>query len=764
MALSPLQNAGRLLAAALLLTTAMSLSVPGVRRTLAFRGLEERPAPDWSLTAAETDGSGPAVPASSDSDQTPSPPGHALPLPSELVADGPATGQLDVQPVKNRGLSSGPGGTDRPRRRGYEELPPPPESDASESRALRPTPVSDHSHSLDAPPDRIESAPPTPSEASPFPISGVLRELVAELSLLRQDLQGLASEARQSSERSPSAVNTADRDEWQRLESLHADVRRIAERQIDLEQVLRSQTARHASQGEEQRRWLAEAAGGVAAPGDLPAARSSGTIEFTPVPERSDRWTARFLRAEPADVVRELSALGRWNLVVSPEVSGVVTLTLSDASAEEILHGVAAALDCVVMDDGALRLLLPRSRASDYRIARERSVAKFIQPRWIEAADLLGCIQPLLTPGLGSVALTAAAAPEGAAGTPSLHQTALLVVDFPEVVEQVEALVADIDTPPEQLELEVVLTTVRSLSRTEESLVAALRARGLCQPASTGGDCAAPWEGCACYRGSPEDLLSCLRELTDVHVEATPTLRVLNRQQAHLEIGSQIGYRKRSPVLHRLTPAAEEIDFLPSVTALTVRAAIQGNETVRLQVHPRVTHARFDPLTHLPRQETAEIETDVVVPWGETIILGGLVRRQSEQALSAAPIAPWWRRLGRRADASLGDAETTEVLILLTPRRATPNEPATELARLSPPPRLPPAEIERNPSGLSAAGRPSQGRSQAWSLPPQQTPPTSSASRTVLAQDASTRPDNTLAGPALSLPERSVWIPPPPSR
>jgi hypothetical protein len=598
----------------------------------------------------------------------------------------------------------------------------------------------------------------------------VLRDLVAELALLRQDLQGLSSEARRSADRSPSARTTADQEERQRLESLHADVRRIAERQIDLEQVLRTQAEwRAASSGEPQRRWLAEASAAVGGPSDPHPARTSGTIEFTPLPDRADRWTARFLQADPAEVVRELSALGRWNLVVSPEVTGVVTLTLSDASAEEILHAVAAALDCVVIEERGLRLVLPRRRATDYRMAHERSVAKFIQPRWIEAADLLACIQPLLTHELGSVTLMPGTPPQGAAGFPSADRTALLVVDFPEVVEQVEALVADLDVPPEQLEIEAVVTTVRSRSCTGESLVAALRARGLCQTATAGGDCAAPAEGCAAYRGSPQELLACLRQLTDVHVEATPTLRVLNRQQAHVEIGSQVGYRTRSQFFRRLALASEEIDFLPSVTALTVRAAIQGEDMVRLQVHPRVTQVRFDPVTHLPRQEMVELQTDVVVPLGETIVLGGLMRREGEHALAPPQTAPWWRRLGSRSAASTADDETVEVVILLTPRRATLRQPTPAPAGLSGPPGPSgPAGPSASgvaqilPNGISVAGPPAPGRSQAWSSP---SPPVlaSSSSRPDFGEAANS-PESGLGGPTLAPPPRSAWIPPPPSR
>lgn len=756
MALRPLQNAGRLLAAALLLTTAMSLSVPGVRRTLALRGLGENSSSAWSLTSEGGDGADRTWHSPSLSEQTDSPPPVAAPFPAELVADGPATGRLEVQTVKNRGSASSPGGTDRPRRRGYEELPPPPESEPSPPPPLPLVRVSDRTASAEESADRGAPLPTPPTDIAP-PVGGVLRDLVAELSLLRQDLQGLTSEARRSPDRSPSARNTADQEERQRLESLHADVRRIAERQIDLEQVLRTQAEwRAASAGEPQRRWLAEASGAVGGPTDPRSARTSGTIEFTPLPDRADRWTARFLQADPAEVVRELSALGRWNLVVSPEVAGVVTLTLSDASAEEILQAAAAALDCVVVEERGLRLLLPRRRATDYRMAQERSVAKFLQPRWIEAADLLACIQPLLTPELGSVALTAGPPLQEAAGFPAADRTALLVVDFPEVVEQVEALVADLDVPPEQLEIEAVVTTVRSRSRTGESLAAALRAQGLCQTALAGGDCAAPAAGCAAYRGSPQELLACLRRLTDVHVEATPTLRVLNRQQAHVEIGSQVGYRTRSQFFRRLTLASEEIDFLPSVTALTVRAAMQGEEMVRLQVHPRVTQVRFDPVTHLPRQETAELQTDVVVPLGETIVLGGLMRREGEHALAPPQTAPWWRRLGSRATASTTDDETVEVVILLTPRRATLREPTPAPAGPSA------AGVAQNPSGIPAAVSPAPGRSREWSSPP--LPALASSSSRPDIGEAAASPESGLGGPTLAPPPRSAWIPPPPSR
>ena len=117
------------------------------------------------------------------------------------------------------------------------------------------------------------------------------------------------------------------------------------------------------------------------------------------------------------------------------------------------------------------------SRASDQqienemrRIAAERTVARLITPKHLSAVEILPLVQPLLTPDLGAAAISGPIDPDSSSG-PSAHRPALLVVDFPEVLTHVEAMLQELDQPPPQFEIEAVITTSDACTVTDTGLV-----------------------------------------------------------------------------------------------------------------------------------------------------------------------------------------------------------------------------------------------------------------------------------------------------
>ncbi|MCA9056626.1 MAG: hypothetical protein KDA75_22515, partial [Planctomycetaceae bacterium] len=414
-----------------------------------------------------------------------------------------------------------------------------------------------------------------PPELPPLPVDS----LVHELTLLRQDLQhfGQATQGHSAVQAEVQSLRSeiAALAEQRRIDALHSDVQRIAQRQEDL-----------AGQLEEQRRPEPVPAPVVveATPSADDDPSETPAIEIV-AGETPDHWRVHLLEAEPAIVVRRLSELTGGNLVLSSQSSGPVSLSLADATPDEFLQAFVAALDCSLVDDGGVRLIVPAAQAAARRMATAQTVARLLRPAHMSAADLLPLMTPMLTPGLGEVAIT----PSGGDSTEDPRRAqgdALLVVDFPEVVAQVEAMLAEIDLPPEQFVIDAVITAVVWNQRTQGSVVSEL-----CRD----GTCAAPLRRdrhsgrqrspqVAQFRGRPQALLDHLQDLGDVHIEATPSLQVLNRQLAEIEVGANIAYRESISFGRRMRLVEEEIDFLPSRTELSVRPYLQGGDTVRLQV------------------------------------------------------------------------------------------------------------------------------------------------------------------------------------
>ena len=648
MAYRPLQIACGVLFAALSLTAAMSIGVNDAPVLAVAATATDHPSTKSAVAAAPTDEASRVDPTAATVASRPFPEENL----TTVLADGPRSGVGGLVPVSISGGDHSSLPLPRPGHRGYEELPPPPANDVAETwptEAVVRVPV---------------AAPAAPAAASADAAHLPVETLVSELSLLRHDLREFGEAAHGHSavqaEMQTLRSEIAALAERQRLEAIQSDVERIAERQEDLE-----------TQLEERQSPLP-----VPEPVDAPSEEDEPTQIEIMAEGSSGRWSVHVVEAAPAVAVRRLAQQFGWNLVLSSTVDAPVSLSLNSAEPEEALEALASALDCSVVQDGALRVIVPVEQAAARRMATEQTVAKLLRPAHITAIDVLPLVRPLLTPGLGEAAITSAG--EESEEDPRRAQTdALLVVDFPNVLAQVEAMLEEIDQPPRQFVIEAVITTVTWNERTAHGVVAAL---------TRDGTCAAPAKRdrrnrrdrtaqVAQFPGRPNQLLSQLHQLADTNIEATPTLQVLNRQLAEIEVGANVAYRESIAFGRRMRLMEEEIDFLPTRTQLRVRPYLQGCDAVRLQVNPRVTYVHADPLTHLPREEIAELATDVTIPLGCTAVIGGLTRTDSEDRPATSSLQRWFGRRSRGPDnTTLTETATTELVVMLTPRLLCENQ------------------------------------------------------------------------------------------
>lgn len=652
MAHRPLHTAGCVLGVALSLTAALGLTGSSLRGTggaLAISrdatpALESRTALSESAPARvqplvintadgehHTDDLNPPVLHASNPDA-------AQPAPWEVLADGPESRFSSARPVTMRGSRYSTAREQTAHR--YEELPAP-------ADAALPVPVM--------------SAAASPAVTTDLPLSN----LISELTLLRQDLRELLP-ANRLSPPSP-APPTLD---LQPLHDLRADMRAISEQQRSLEEDLRQFAAAVATP---------PMPAGQAMTDTAPADVDTGEIQLEPATGEPALWSARMHNADPAAVLQQLGAAFHWNLVLGPEVQGRVTLSLERTTPDRLLSAVARALDCTVVEEGGVSLLIPRDRAAARRIAAERTVARLITPKHLSAVEILPLVQPLLTPDLGAAAISGPIGSDSSSG-PSAHRPALLVVDFPEVLTHVEAMLQELDQPPPQFEIEAVITTVRHNERTRFGAMRELQNQGLCECTEIACDGESGGAAlCGRTRCEAPQAVAWLERFADTQVEATPTLRVLNQQCAQLEVGSQVitrddrGWTRWWP-LH----AAPDSPF-PTSTSLAVRAALQPDGQVRLQVRPRITHRVTDPRTRTARQELTELTTDVTIPLGSTAVIGGLTRHDHAHDQHAAPRHGLLGRLRSRNGREVCEDHCTEVVIFLTPRLVQAETSAPEL-------------------------------------------------------------------------------------
>ncbi len=298
----------------------------------------------------------------------------------------------------------------------------------------------------------------------------------------------------------------------------------------------------------------------------------------------------------------------------------------------------------------------------------KRMTAKLIRPEFLSADSILALIQAMLTPGQGRASTMPGSGPEGEARS---QPDALLVVDFPEVLEQIEALVAELDVRGPEFEIEVVVTTLHNQSGSCFRAIDTLRQHHRCRSACTETMDETGCLDCLQFEGTASEVLELLQPLGTVQIESLPKIRVLNRQVGEIELQEEIAYRSQSLWGKSRKLSGETLDFLPSVTRLAVRPELQGSDMIRLRVEPEHSHLFLDPATHLPRLSRAGIKTDVMIPLGGTLVIGGLTHHGHGQHWPAGTRQEkpsWWHRLRKRRARAIDLTEDVEVIVLVTPR------------------------------------------------------------------------------------------------
>jgi len=75
----------------------------------------------------------------------------------------------------------------------------------------------------------------------------------------------------------------------------------------------------------------------------------------------------------------------------------------------------------------------------------------------------------------------------------------------------------------------------------------------------------------------------------------------------------------------------------------------------------------IDPLTGIPSQATTEVTTRMIVPDGQTIFVGGLIKNRIDESKSGIPIISRVPGVGKLFSNSKLTTTNTETIVLITP-------------------------------------------------------------------------------------------------
>jgi len=155
-------------------------------------------------------------------------------------------------------------------------------------------------------------------------------------------------------------------------------------------------------------------------------------------------------------------------------------------------------------------------------------------------------------------------------------------------------------------------------------------------------------------------------------VLARPTVTVLNRQKAQVNIGAKVGYLSTTQTQ---TSTTQEVQYIDTGIKLTFRAFISPDGMVRMELAPSIINAEYKTVqsvtgtgtgpVQIPNQTNQELRTNVRVRSGQTIVWGGLFREDTSTTNRQIPF------LGDMVPGAFsGQGDVTkrqEVIFLVTP-------------------------------------------------------------------------------------------------
>lgn len=404
-----------------------------------------------------------------------------------------------------------------------------------------------------------------------------------------------------------------------------------------------------------------------------------------------------FKDADIRDVLRILSDISGFNIVIASDVQGTVTLKLDNVPWDQALDVVledsalGATLDGNVMKIATLQTLQARQRAlssaNQAKEAIEPLVTRQVFINYAQASELETLIDPILSTR-GEIRI-------------DTRTNSLLITDIESKIDQVEELAKSLDTRTPQVLIESRIVQA-TLDFTRElgvqwgfnfnASAATGNPTGLNFPSSIGiggsgsgsapgttGDNfiidlpAAAGTGAGGVLGivlgsitGAYDLdirLSALENRGDGRILSSPKVLTLDNTPARIEQGVSIPFLS-------VSAAGTQTQFVDATLRLEVTPQVTNDDRVIMNV--RVTDNAPDAtLTGAggqPGITRNEAETQVIAGDGETIVIGGIFTRSVADSTASVP---WFSRLPLLgwlfSNTSTNDTRM-ELIVFITPR------------------------------------------------------------------------------------------------
>ena len=401
----------------------------------------------------------------------------------------------------------------------------------------------------------------------------------------------------------------------------------------------------------------------------VPAGADEVSIAADPTPNMSFEKRLKmkigidYKEADLLTVLRSLSWTYKLNIVTSPDIKGKVTISLQDVTVKEALEAIIAINGLTY----SIRKTIIYVSPGDTEAIEIVSEVVFL--KYIKAADAQNLLRKAIS-AKGDIKIDEVA-------------NSLIVTDFPSNIQKVKNLLEKVDIPPRQVLIEAKIVDITSSDLEALGITYQLEYAtdgGLWDRDTTTNEEIDYTMNLAEQSGDLAGAQFILNTLTLKHITltatldalardgkanvlASPSIAVLNGQEARIIIGERYPYKERTQTT---TGTTETTKFVDIGTTLRVLPQINDDGYITMKVHPEVS-SLADALDAGPRVTTREADTTVRVKEGETLIIGGLIKQDDAASTDKVPYLGDIPLLGALFTRHEHEIEQKELAVFITP-------------------------------------------------------------------------------------------------
>lgn len=413
-----------------------------------------------------------------------------------------------------------------------------------------------------------------------------------------------------------------------------------------------------------------------------------------------DPVTLDFDNMDVRDIIKLLAAKAKINIIYGNDVSGTLTLHLTDVPFSEAFRTILSmmSLTTIQVGENILRILTPAELTKSR--GTSTAVTRVITLNYSKAAELLGAVN-----GVRSA--------EGRSGSASadVKTNSLIVTESLEGLAATERLIAQLDVRPKQVLIEAKLIEVgltnslhygiqwdyfsidngKSLGKKGATTVGGTMSPALetispgvvgpldrqvntIKPGGTGVFLPSTAIFGALTLGRITNNYFLNASLTaaaaqgKVKVLSDPKIATLNNQPATINVTTSIPYVTTTVTS---SAATETVTYVITGIKLAVTPSINADGRITLDINPDVSQpsaTTASSTTGAPSIDSRNAKTTVLVKDGETIVIGGLISDSVSNQVAKIPILGDIPILGWLFRKKSVVRSRSELLIFVTPK------------------------------------------------------------------------------------------------